>query len=269
MRLSFPNGDNPDHPFSERELLIGTGTDCGLRIAGTEVASQHVMLRNEPRRGVCLWVLASGEVHLNGRPVREFAWLRPGDLVHIGSVPMLLLGEPPATGDDTLQPVKAGECGHAVVLRGLSGTRHGQSLPLAPAPWIGQGRGVDVPIDGDSPDAGRVRVGFSHGRVAAQAEGAGALRVNGHAVRSATLAAGDQLMIAGQRFVLEAPGLAAGCTRDGDTRVGVRAEAAAPPPRGHAQPLPDADRANTPLLWLIVAACLIAAGFAALLLHGH
>src|SRR5690606_32449335 len=146
-------------------------------------------------------------VHVNGRPVRRLAMLRPGDNLHVDGHAILLAADavapppapPPAESED------AGPADARMLLRAIGGRHHGRGFTLDRARAIGSDAGADIRLD--PPAAGvHARISSERGRLVLRAASAATVRVNGLEVREAELKPGDQLLFgARDRFVLEAP----------------------------------------------------------------
>ena len=204
------------------------------------------------RRG--RWLLVDDRVagvHVNGRPVRRCAMLRPGDSVHIDGHAILLAGSAePAPPAGASAPVRAsGEV--RLVLRAVGGRHHGRGFTLGRGSLVGSDADADIALD--PPLAARhARIAVESGRVVLRGLAGATSTVNGEAVRDAELRPGDQVLFgSGDRFVLEAPSAAP-----------VLPEPAEPPV---AIALSRGQRARR-LPWLLLAALLIAAALSALLL---
>jgi pSer/pThr/pTyr-binding forkhead associated (FHA) protein len=206
------------------------------------------------RRGC--WLLVddgSAGVHVNGRPVRRCALLRPGDHLHLRGNAVLLAGGPvdpapaPATG-----ATSSGTSDDArVLLRAVGGRHHGRGFPLGRGRVVGSDPAADIRLD--APLAGRhARISIEAGKVVLRGLSSGTSMVNGEAVRDAELRPGDQVLFGGgDRFVLEAPAAAPALP-----------DAPEPPA---VFDLSAGQRARR-LPWLLLAALLIAAALSALLL---
>lgn len=295
MRISFPNGEHTDVAFAEGEVSIGSAPGNRVVLAVEGIAPRHALLRHDPQRGILLEVAdGSHPVFVNGREVQEFALLRLGDVLSIGSAQVLLKPErdesivvqvPPAQsgGDDPTQRAASSR----VVLRGVAGAFYGRSISLQDKVLIGRSPESQIRID--DPDIAERAGSFEiHGdRVVFRnlGDGDGAV-VNGVPVRDAILHPGDQIAIDVHRFVLEAPGLpsrAAVAHRDampvqpgahaGSTQTMRAVKVDPPTPRpsagGAAAPMPAPERAGSSRLgWLLVAAAVIAGTLTALFLYG-
>ena len=200
MRLGFP-APRDDFASSATTITIGRDAGCDLRLDDTGIVGCHLRLSHD-RRGIVLDVLPGApRVYVNARPVRERALLTAGDQISVGSAQLLFKSDQPppaapvASADAQCPPGSA-------ILRMLTGAMSGQILAVALTLDLGA---ADLP-------AGSVRVELCDGvpclRSRAEHE-APWLRVNGHAVSSARLRDGDQVMLGTQRFRVEAPTVAA------------------------------------------------------------
>ncbi len=261
LRLHFSHRQEPDHPLPAGvHRLVRQAS--GLLGIGDGVPGALLAQFCVDRRGLWLQV-ASGVrgIHVNGRPVRRMALLRAGDAVYADGVELLVQAPLPACR------LPAAPSDHAddmrVVLRGVGGVHHGRSFTLGPARLVGAGREADIRIDDPAIAARHARFERHGERVVlrAMATGEGCM-VNGMPARDAVLAAGDQVVFAGQhRFVVEFPSVP---------------DAPAFPLADAAQPMDPAPRAAHPpqvrsgarMPWLLLAAVLLAAGLSALLWFG-
>ena len=203
------------------------------------------------RRG--RWLLVDERVagvHVNGRPVRRCAWLRPGDSLHVGGHAILLAGTvEPAPPAAAAMPVRAG--GEVrLVMRAVGGRHHGRGFTLGRGCLVGSDPAADIRL-GPPLAARHARIAVEAGRVVLRGLAAGTSTVNGEVVGDAELRPGDQVLFgSGDRFVLEAPSPAP-----------VLPEPEAPV----VIQVPTGQRRRR-LPWLLVAAVLIAAALSALLL---
>lgn len=291
MRISFPNGEHADVAIGGMPLSLGAVAGNDVVVAASGVAPRHATISQDPRRGILLKVTQGAAVHVNGRRVREFAMLRLGDVVSLGHLTLLLkperdasiVVEVPEQGAIAQPDPAARAAASRVVLRGVAGGFHGRSLALQSKVVIGRGKQASIRID--DPDLPEQAASFEvvGDRVVMRDLGtADGLVVNGVVVRSAQLHPGDQIAIETHRFVLEAPGLpprGSGVeaalppgARAGSTQT-LRAVQAAPAAgRAPAAGQPNQDAPTAPprgrLLWLLLAASIIAAALAGLFLLG-
>ena len=284
MQLTFPNGEHADVAL-DGEVTIGSRDGARVRLADAGLAPLHASILSD-RRG--LWLRVPAGVpgrHLTARPVPRLAQLRPGDLVSLDRVRLVVRGEddpaierripagPPAPMSDA-QRVAATR----VVLRGLSGQHYGRTYTLTEPRLIGRGASADIRID-DAAIAERHAMVELHGdRVVLRALGGDGSHLNGTAVRDAVLSPGDQLAVDQHRFLLEAPGLPlrgqSTATKPAmathtQTMKAVRIPVASDP-----APDPARDPGSSPggrdpaaLWWLIAAATVLAAALTALLVY--
>jgi hypothetical protein len=227
-----------------------------------------------PQRGVSLLVLQGGApVHINGRPVGEFSFLRPGDCVALGSLRMELVEEGSAAlpdwaaGEPPVIDSQSATAASRVVLRGVSGKYFGRSIGLLASPVVGSGPDADLRLDDAALPARHARVELWPNAVVLRELAAGdGARVNGMTIRNGELRHGDQLVFDQHRFVLEAPGLPAPSpVRRSITGV-----------HGAVPESPESDRSDDDtsrtqaehghtIWWLVGAAALIAIIFASLI----
>lgn len=262
LRLHFSNRPAPDRPLTtgvHRIVREPAGTiGVGDALQGALLAQICV-----DRRGLWLQV-ANGMrgVHINGRPVRRMALLRPGDAVFVEGVELLLQSGYAAASE--LRDSEADQGDMRVVLRGLGGKYHGRSVSLEEPRLVGRARDAHIRIDDPAFAERHARLELRGDRVLLRDLGSSdGTRVNGVAVRDAVLVAGDQVVFDAQhRFVLEVPWAPSAKLEDADA-IDDAALASAP----HAAPMkPAASALRWP--WLLLAALLMAGALSALLLFG-
>lgn len=262
LRLHFSNRPAPDRPLTtgvHRIVREAAGTiGVGDALQGALLAQICV-----DRRGLWLQV-ANGMrgVHINGRPVRRMAVLRPGDAVFVEGVELLLQSGYASASD--LRDSDAGQGDMRVVLRGLGGKYHGRSVSLEEPRVVGRARDAHIRIDDPAFAERHARLELRGERVLLRDLGSSeGTRVNGVAVRDALLVAGDQVVFDAQhRFVLEVPWAPSAKLEDPAT-----VEDAAHTSAEHAVPAkPASSSLRWP--WLLLAALLMAGALSALLLFG-
>jgi hypothetical protein len=282
MQLTFPNGEH-DSVDLHGEITVGGRAGARVCLPTAGLAPLHASFLSD-RRGLWLRVPAGVPgVHVNARPVRRLALLRPGDLVCLDRLRLVIKaddepaierrippGQPPAMSE--AQRVSASR----VLLRGLSGQHFGRTYTLTEPRQIGRAGSADIRLD-DAAVAERHAVVELHGdRVVLRAVSNDSSQVNGVPVRDAVLAPGDQIAVDQHRFVLEAPGLPARGQSGGQkhapathtqtlkaVRVPVAPDASSPAPSA---PAPVRRDPNS-LWWLICAALVLAATLTWLLLY--
>lgn len=285
MQLTFPNGEHPNVPL-QGEVAVGSRAGLRVSLPGSGLAAHHASFTSD-RRGLWLRVPAGAPgVHLNARPVQRLAQLRPGDLVCLDKLRVVVQAddEPaierriPASAPAAMNEAQRVAAAR-VVLRGLSGQHFGRSYTLTEPRTLGRAPSADIRLD-DPAIADRHAVVELHGdRVVLRAVGNGgeSSLVNGVPVHDAVLSPGDQLVVEQHRFVLEAPGLplrghsGAGkpvATTHTQTLAAVNVPVARDPVPGP-EPAAPAPPARDPgaLWWLIAAATVLAAAMTALLVY--
>ncbi|KRA48264.1 FHA domain-containing protein [Pseudoxanthomonas sp. Root630] len=262
LRLHFTNRPSPDRPLTtgvHRIVREAAGTiGVGDALQGALLAQICV-----DRRGLWLQV-ANGMrgVHINGRPVKRMAVLRPGDAVYVEGVELLLQSGFQSATD--VRDADAGQGDARVVLRGLGGKYHGRSVSLEHPCIVGRARDADIRVDDPTFAERHARLELRGDRVLLRDLGsADGSRVNGVAVRDALLVAGDQVVFDAQhRFVLEVPWAP---SAQGNDAFAAEADDEPPADQARARPaIPSVRRWP----WLLLAALLMAAALSALLLFG-
>lgn len=262
LRLHFINRSLPDRPLAtgvHRVVREAAGTiGVGDALQGALLAQICV-----DRRGLWLQV-ANGMrgVHINGRPVRRMAVLRPGDTIYVEGLELLLQSaHQPAV---EIPDADATQGDPRVVLRGLGGKYHGRSIPLSQPCLVGRSREAAIRVDDPAFPERHARLELRGERVLLRDLGAGeGTRVNGVLLRDALLVAGDQIVFDAQhRFVLEVPWAPSATPLEpsvAEEPIQAKAEETERPRLGHsARRWP----------WLLLAALLMAAALSALLLFG-
>ena len=266
LHLHYLNQQHADQPLQagvQRLIRRASGVVAlGEEGGGNLVLAQLVA----DARGVWLQV-ANGVrgIHVNGRPVRHKAVLRPGDTLYVDGVEVCLRGQ--CAPADAL-PAHSGEVSGdtRINLRGVAGRHHGRSFALTRPLLIGRDRAADIVVDDPAFAAEHARVERHGERVLLRDLGSEeGSWVNGVGVRHCWLQAGDQLVVDGQhRYVLEDP-------------VRARAELMAEMEKElRATPAPEAEVAtaeqpkarSTRWPWLVFSAVVLAGVLAALLLFG-
>jgi FHA domain len=292
MRLTFPNGEHPDVVEPSR-VTLGSSSDSRVRLEG--LADRHAVLAND-RRGLWL-VIESSEAtaHVNARPVSRLALVRPGDLISLGRVQILLRSEnepmtsqiPPASAALNRETTRNSPiCSERFILRGVGGAHFGLSFPLCDPVVVGRGESADLRLDEPTLGDRHARVELHGDRVVLRdltaGQGQGTI-LNGVAVRNALLMTGDQLAWEQNRYVLEAPGLSspglsAQVQRHDTTplpktahstqtmRPVTSVHAAQSPPSSQGETLPSGKASMVWGWWLIGAAAVLGAVLTALLL---
>jgi pSer/pThr/pTyr-binding forkhead associated (FHA) protein len=205
LSLHFPQGRTADR-------ALGTGVHRIVREAsgnigvGDAVPGALLVQVCLDRRGLWLQVPPGMRgIHVNGRPVRRMAMLRPGDAVYADGVEVLVRGQ--AMTQTPHAAPRTGELDPRIVLRGIGGRHHGRAFPVAAGCMVGASREADIRVE--APHIGQQHARLSlHGSgvVLRHHDGAVTSVVNGIPVHEAMLGAGDQIAFDPQsRFVVEIP----------------------------------------------------------------
>jgi len=262
LRLHFTNRSAPDRPLTtgvhrivrEAAGLIGVGD-----------AAQGALLAQicVDRRGLWLQV-ANGMrgVHVNGRPIKRMAVLRPGDAVYVDGLELLVQAPHLRASEAVAAETAPGD--PRIVLRGLGGAYHGRSISLAQPCLVGRSREATIRVDDPAFPERHSLLELRGERVLLRDLGSGeGARVNGVQVHDALLAAGDQVVFDAQhRFVLEVP-WAPSAKPSGDAATERDST-----PESEVVDARTRKRGVGRWPWLLLAALLMAAALSALLLFG-
>ena len=244
MRLGLP-APRDDFASSATMITIGHEAGCDLVLDDAGVCGRHLRLSHD-RRGYVLDVLPGApRVYVNARPVRERALLTAGDQITVGNTQLLLKSDQPPPPAPVAAVDPHGLPG-AAILRVLTGAGSGQTLAVAPS----------LRLDGSGLPAAALRVELCDGVPCLRSEelqGEQRPRVNGHAVNSARLHDGDQIVSGLQRFRVEAPTVAA---RDESAQSFLPHEAALPE---------DTAGPRREVWWLLLTAAVLALAIALVL----
>ncbi|AOD14781.1 FHA domain-containing protein [Xanthomonas fragariae] len=267
LQVHFTHRQQPDHflkPGVHRIVRHASGSVLVVDDAqGALLLAQFCL----DRRGLWLQV-ANGirgirGIHVNGRPVRRMALLRPGDAIYADGVEMLLRSAPSSAPANDIQDETAGLSEVCLLLRGLGGRHHGRSFTLDRSRLVGSDAASDIVIDDPAFAAQHARLERHGDRVLIRDLGSeeGSC-INGVQVRDGWLQAGDQVVFdARHRFVVEVPRTHHGTTWDLPDIEPL------PPQRAITEPTRAPMKvARWP--WLLLSAVLLAAALSALLWFG-
>lgn len=287
MQLSFPNGEHRDVNFETGEVTIGSRPDMLVSLPSSGLAGHHASIISD-RRGLWLKLQPDSQpIHLNGRPVKQLAMLRTGDLLCFDQVRIQLrdsdaqaisrnIPENSPLGLNESQQVSAAR----VLLRGLSGQHFGRVYGLVNPQLLGSSANVDIVIEDASVAEKHAQIELHGDKVVLRSLGSQSItHVNGIAVTDALLSPGDQIAIEQSRFMLEAPGLPprgrdvavpSGTVAHTQTIQAVKAKMSNESPVGshqEAENLQHTTEDSSALWWLIAAAAILAASLTALLVY--
>jgi pSer/pThr/pTyr-binding forkhead associated (FHA) protein len=222
MRLNFPQGERQDVLLKEGETSIGSAPGSDVEIKGEGVVTSHAVITVDAR-GPVLWVRsADAWTHVNGRPIREKAILRTGDLISVGGVSLLLKPDhdesiskhlPPATEpeadmSDSGQETRFRMTPPKALLRGVSGPYFGKVLAVPGRLVIGRGSECDLVLDEPEMSRKHALIEVTPAGIYLRDMGSSnGTFVNGVQVRDAVLYSGDQIAFDRNRFLVEAPGM--------------------------------------------------------------
>ncbi len=182
LLVHFTHRQHPDQPLRPGVQRIVRHASGSVRLGGDAAGTLLLAQFCLDDRGLWLQVAAGMRgIHVNGRPVRRMALLRPGDAVYADGVEMLIQGECEALNH---APSRSDESGEDQ-----------------------RGAESDIVIDDPAFAEQHARLERHGDRLLLRDLGAGeSTRVNGVSVRHCWLQPGDQLVFDAQhRFVLEVP----------------------------------------------------------------
>lgn len=265
MKISFPGGERQDFLAGEGSLRVGSAPDNDIVLpAAKQVQPQHLELQIDPRRGITLSVSdRSAVVHVNGRPIREKAILRVGDMVGVGSVRMVIrpdvdrVEKPPkaSTENETRQRFTPPR----VVLRGVSGGHFGKVITLRSKTIIGRGSDCDLVLNESEMSRRHALIeNTPEGLFLRDLGSVNGTFVNGTSVRDTVLKPGDQIAFDQNRFMIEAPGYLIMAPGDEPVHTGVITQVQRPftapaAPRA----VEPAEGENSAVDWIIMTAAVV------------
>lgn len=265
MKISFPGGERQDFLTGEGVVRVGSAPDADIALpAAKGVRPQHLTIQIEPRRGITLGVSEPGAtVQVNGRPVKEKAILRLGDVVIAGSVRMVMRPDqdrtekPPKPLSD--QETRQRYTPPRVVLRGVSGAHFGKVITLRGRTVIGRGSDCDLVLN--EPEMSRRHAlieNSSEGLFLRDLGSSNGTFVNGTPVRDTVLKPGDQLAFDQNRFLIEAPGYMLMAPGDEQPHTGVVTQVQRPLLIPQSLPSPVVrERESSAVDWIIMTAAIV------------
>ena len=207
LQVHFSHRQQPDYPLEpgvHRVVLHASGE---VRLTVDSRDAQLLAQLHRDRRGLWLQVASGARgIHVNGRPIRRMALLRPGDAVYADGVEMIIRGVV-MPADRIPEPGQPGDADPGVLLRGVGGTHHGRSFTLQSPRVVGRDTSADIVVDDPAFALRHASIEQYDSRVLLRDLGSeeGSL-VNGLPVRDCWLQCGDQVVFdARHRFVLEMP----------------------------------------------------------------
>ncbi len=264
LQVHFTHRQQPDHSLKPGVHRIVRHASGSVRVVADAQGALLLAQFCLDQRGLWLQV-ANGirGIHINGRPVRRMALLRPGDAIYADGVEMLLRSAPSSAPANDVPEDDAGLSEVCLLLRGLGGRHHGRSFTLDRSRLVGSDPASDIVIDDPAFAAQHARLERHGDRVLIRDLGSEeGSWINGVQVRDGWLQAGDQVVFdARHRFVVEVPRIHHGTTWDiPDSEPPL-------PPRAISEPVRAPMKvARWP--WLLLSAVLLAAALSALLWFG-
>ncbi len=271
MRLSFANGEHADFVMDGGSASLGHADGNTLVLPGRDVAARHARLTVD-MRGIVLEVLdPTARTHVNARPVREKALLRCGDMLCLGTSTIVVK----ADRDDVIartvpassaQPAPASHPPR-VILRGVSGSHFGKTIPVNPRLVVGRDPACGLLIEETGIAARHATIeNVGEAIYLRDAAETVATLVNGVRVGDAVIHPGDQLAFGRDHFIVEAPGLPLRADDATDVRHAITETMGAV--QSGAGDEDGSARAQGAIWWLIGAAAVIAAALGLLIHRG-
>jgi pSer/pThr/pTyr-binding forkhead associated (FHA) protein len=266
MKISFPGGERQDFLAEDGVVRVGAAPENDIVLAAArQVLPHHLELHLDRRRGITLTVSdPAAVVHVNGRPVRQKAILRLGDMVGVGSVRMVIRPD----ADRTEQPPKAAPENETrqrftpprVILRGVSGSYFGKVIPLRSKTIIGRGSDCDLVLNESEMSRRHALIeNTPEGLFLRDLGSANGTFVNGTSVRDIVLKPGDQIAFDQNRFMIEAPGYLISAPGDEQAHTGVITQVQRPfvvaPAAKPMAAVPESD--NSAVDWIIMTAAVV------------
>jgi len=264
LQVHFTHRQQPDHLLKPGVHRIVRHVCGSVRVVSDAKDALLLAQFCLDQRGLWLQVAYGIRgIHVNGRPVRRMALLRPGDAIYADGVEMLLRSAPSSAPSNDIQQDSAGLSDVCLLLRGVGGRHHGRSFTLDRPRLVGSDAGADIVIDDPAFAARHARLERHGDRVLIRDLGSEeGSWINGVQVRDGWLQSGDQLVFdARHRFVVEVPRTHHSSTWDLPDTESQRL------PRAPAQP-PRVPMKVARWPWLLLSAILLAAVLSALLWFG-
>lgn len=243
MKLVFPRGEHPQVLLGQGVNRLGSDPGAHIVINRAGVQPQHCLL-NVTATGVMLDVPHGADVSVNGRPVDGLIALRPGDTIGLDGIEARLAAVDTANAaarrseNDNVGVTAVRAALPRYVLRAVIGEGFGRNHPLTGPTTVGRAPESTLRLDetGISRQHARI-VPSDDGVIVEDLNSTNGTYINGKRILRETAQVGDEISFDTLRFRLAASARAEAAVDDADE-----------------------DARRRPLVWIVVAAAVLALG---------
>jgi pSer/pThr/pTyr-binding forkhead associated (FHA) protein len=217
MKLLFPNDEHGPVTLDDGTALVGSASDCDVRLTMAGIAERHCELITEHGQTRARPLTDKAATVLNGKQIVGEAPLRPGDLLLFAKVGCRIVASaaarptppPPsaADADDDMGHTRVRMALPKYVLRGVSGPTFGKVYAMVGTLNVGRSADADIciPIEEISRQHARLQSAAA-GLVVEDLGSANGTWVNDERVHTPTLLKpGDEVRFDTVRFLLVSP----------------------------------------------------------------
>lgn len=216
MKLLFPNDEHGPVELDEGTVAVGSGADCGVRLAGPGIAPRHCELITEGGQTRVRPLTDAAPTVLNGKQVAGEAPIKAGDLLLFAKIGCRVVAAPrPVQPPPRANEAEADDPGHTRVrmampkflLRGVSGPTFGKVYAMVGTLSVGRSSDNDICIPTDEISRQHARLQSGAGGIVVEDLGsANGTFVNDARVHTGTLLKpGDEVRFDTVRFLLMSP----------------------------------------------------------------
>ncbi|WP_165910902.1 FHA domain-containing protein [Pseudofulvimonas gallinarii] len=209
MTLTLVDGDQPPLLLDRGEIRVGSHPENELAVPGSELRPVHARISVNQDGALLRLVQADAGAFVSRRPVQSLAFLHDGDLIEFGKVAIRVEIAYPGregSGNPETMATRVRRVPPRYVLRGVTGSQFGRLIPIYGRLLIGRDASCDLVLD--EPGMSRRHAAIeSHtsGLVLRDLDSANGVQLNGSNVNnSAPLKHGDQIVVEGVRFLVQA-----------------------------------------------------------------
>lgn len=209
VTLTLVDGDQPPLLLDRGEIRVGSHPENELAVPGSELRPVHARISVNQDGALLRLVQADAGAFVSRRPVQSLAFLHDGDLIEFGKVAIRVEIAYPGregSGNPETMATRVRRVPPRYVLRGVTGSQFGRLIPIYGRLLIGRDASCDLVLD--EPGMSRRHAAIeSHtsGLVLRDLDSANGVQLNGSNVNnSAPLKHGDQIVVEGVRFLVQA-----------------------------------------------------------------